>query len=228
VTRPTVQDSCPCGPGDLEILGALCLPFVCGLAHELGNLQAGIQGNVHLLRVGQVEPTAGQCLDEIDECSRRAQDLLSLLRRCARPETRPVRFGLAGLLADLVTLVTPLARRRSLQVRVHRTSELLEREGFPWRLRAALLGLVTLILEVPGAEGATLEMGLLGDDSNPVFEIKTWSPVSEQLCRVLDAQHPGGAGACQRVLAALGCVFEVLDLEQRTRVRIDLGRSRTS
>ncbi len=227
MTRPTIPDSQPLGAGDLEILGALCLPFVRGLAHELGNLQAGIQGNVHLLRVGQVEPAAGECLDEIDECSRRAQDLLSLLRRCTRPETRPVRFELAGVLEDLATLTTPLARPRSLQVRVHRTSDRLEREGFPWRLRAALLGLVTLILEAPGAEGSTLEMGLLGDDSNPVFEIGTWSPVSDQLCRALDLRDPGRAGACQRVLEALGCTVEVHDLEHRTRVRINLGRSWT-
>ncbi len=227
MSRPTLQDPRCSGPGDFEILGALCLPFLGGLAHELGNLQAAIQGNVHLLRQGPAPLEADECLDEMEECSRRIHELLSLLRRCTRPDTRPVRFGPADLLDDLAALVTPLARRRSLRVRAHRTAGLAEREGFPWRLRAALLGLFSLILDAPGGEGATLEMGLVGDDSSPVLEIGTWSPVSDLLHRALDPRDPGGGGACQRVLETLGCTVEVQDFELRTRVRIHLGGSRT-
>ncbi len=226
MTNPRIQEPAPAGAGDLEALGALCLPFLRGLAHELGNLLAGIQGNVHLLKVGQSEPLARESLGEIDECCRRTQDLLCLLRRCARPESGPVRFRPEQILDELKSLVEPLARRQGLRVMVSGGRRFPEREGFPWRLRAALLGLLEPLLEGPAVAGASLALGLVAEGSDPCFEMAFTSRLAPSLLQASDRREPGRRGACLRVLESLGCVVALEKHEDSTLVKVGLGRSR--
>lgn len=204
---PAPSASDPASPNGL---GLVYFPYLRGLAHELNNSLTGILGYAQLLALGASEPGPATEAREIETCSLRCRDLVALLGRCSRPEEGTLTYEPAALFEDLVTLLGPPLRRRSLRLEVRRSGGASLLHGHPWSLRAALLGLAGMALVEPVPEGGRLVLTLRGEGSHAEIDLglpdREVAWVREQLDSgdSPDVRGGGNAGLARRALEGLG------------------------
>lgn len=197
---------------DTGILGALYFPYLRGLAHELNNPLTGILGYAQLLGlgIGSDEGPAEE-LKEIETCAVRCRDLVALLSRCSKAEEGPVSLNVEQIFGDVVNLASPVAHRRSIQLDLHRAEGLPTLQGWPWRMRAALLGLVGVGLETedegkPGRLG--LRLAAAGSGARIVLEFPGVEPAAmRSRMETLEAPNPqshSAPGVARKVLRGMG------------------------
>ena len=117
--------------------------LAAGLAHEIKNPLAGIQGALELLRdeTGDAETDRlyGEMLGELE----RVNDILQRLLESGRPAPlRLARTDLARLLGETVELLRPSLRRRGVELRAASPPQLPEVEIDTAKLRQVLVNLI--------------------------------------------------------------------------------------
>lgn len=200
-------------------------PFLRGLAHELGNPVAGILGYLRFLNGGGVDPEMAEAFRDLEASARRCEELVALLGRCSRPEPAPATYAPVQLFRDAVSLLQPLARRRDVLVEVREAQGLPARVGFPWRLRAGLLGLGGLALADPIPEGSRLLLALRSRGGRVQVEIGLPSRRLDWVRRALDSGMGAlaCAGAARRALEDLEQGVELEECSPGCRVIVSLG-----
>ncbi len=211
----------PFSHGEADALGLLYFPFLGGLAHELGNPLSGIAGYLGFLNSGGVDLDSAEAFRDLEASARRAQELVALLARCSRPEPVASAFDPVQLFRDVANLVQPLARRQGLQVEIREVEGIPGLVGFPWRLRAALLGLVGLALAPPTPQQSRLLLTLRPGGPGCQVEIGLPSRGFVWLRQALES--PPGAGAARRALESLGQVVAVEERPPGAAIVVSLG-----
>lgn len=215
------------GERETGVLSTLYFPYLRGLAHELNNPLTGILGYAQLLGLGiGGEEGSTEELKEIETCAVRCRDLVSLLSRCAKAEEAPTSLNLEQVFGDVVHLAGPLAHRRSIHLEVKRAEGLSPLQGWPWRVRACLLGLVGVGLEDP--EGGST--GQLGLKLGPGHRIELHFPhLGAEAMRTRlaaeetpDPQAHAAPATAARVLAGLGCQVAVEERSPGSAVVIEV------
>ncbi len=132
--------------------------LAAGLAHEIKNPLAGIQGALELL--------ADECTDGeqrelyrrmIDELRRVSQTLHSLLHFARPSPPRRLRVDVHGLLEDIAGLVRPGLSRKDIVLRVSADESISTFSLDPDQIRQALVNLVTNAADAIGSSG-TIEI----------------------------------------------------------------------
>jgi len=128
--------------------------LAAGLAHEIKNPLAGIQGALELLRDETAESSTQGLYDEMLGELRRVHEILHRLLESGRPAPlRLVRTDLGKLLADVGELLAPSLRRKQVELRVETAEGLPELRLDPAKLRQVLLNLVQNAAEAMGERG---------------------------------------------------------------------------
>lgn len=215
---------------DTGVLSALYFPYLRGLAHELNNPLTGILGYAQLLGLGiggEEGPT--EELKEIETCAVRCRDLVALLSRCSKAEEAPVSLNLEQIFGDVALLAGPLAHRRSIHLDIRRAEGLPLLQGWPWKVRAALLGLVGVGLDNPD-DGTTSRLGLRLSAEGAGARVELDLPqVSAQdmqsrleASEVPNLQSHSAPGVARRVLVGLGHEVAVQDRSPGCAVLVSL------
>lgn len=218
------------GERETGVLSALYFPYLRGLAHELNNPLTGILGYAQLLGLGiGGDEGSTEELKEIETCAVRCRDLVALLSRCAKAEEGPTSLNLEQVFGDVVHLAEPLAHRRSIHLDVKRAEGLAPLQGWPWRLRACLLGLVGVGLETP-EDGNPSRLGLRLSAASAGARIELDFPLLEAdalRARLLgeetpDLQAHAAPATANRVLTGLGYQVTVEERSPGSAVVIEL------
>ena len=114
-----------------------------GLAHEIKNPLAGIQGAIEVLRDDQPDPSTTAVYDDVLRELKRVDGILQrLLESGRKAPLRLARTDLGRLLEGVAELMRPALRRRGVELRVEAARDLPEAEIDAARLRQVLLNLV--------------------------------------------------------------------------------------
>jgi signal transduction histidine kinase len=123
----------------LATLGRLA----AGLAHEIKNPLAGIQGALEVLRDEAGEGEQGRLFGEMLEELKRVHGILHRLLESGRPAPlRLVRTDLGRLLADVAELLRPSLKRQGVELTTEVADRLPEIEVDPAKIRQVLVNLV--------------------------------------------------------------------------------------
>jgi signal transduction histidine kinase len=117
--------------------------LAAGLAHEIKNPLAGIQGALEIMRQDLEKETDRELCGEMLTELKRVDDIMKSLLSSAKPsppQRRPT--DLHGLLDDLERLMSPGLRRRGVTLTVEAASGLIEARVDPAKIRQVLLNLV--------------------------------------------------------------------------------------
>ena len=131
--------------------------LAAGLAHEIKNPLAGIQGALELLRDetpdGETQRLYGEMLAEL----RRVNAILLRLLESGRPAPlRLARTDLARLLADTAELMSPALRRKRVVLRTETAEGLPEVQIDPAKFRQVLVNLMQNAAEAIGEGGGNV------------------------------------------------------------------------
>lgn len=143
----------------LATLGQLA----AGLAHEIKNPLAGIQGALEVLRDESPDPERGHLFDEMLDELRRVHSILQRLLESGRPAPlRLVRTDLGRLLTETAELLRPSLRRKRVTLEVDLAPELPEVEVDPAKLRQVLVNLIQNGAEAMDETGGRIELRASG------------------------------------------------------------------
>ena len=159
----------------LATLGQLA----AGLAHEIKNPLAGIQGALELLRdeasEGETKRLYGEMLAELQ----RVNAILMRLLESGRPAPlRLARTDLAKLLADTAELMSAALRRKKVVLRASTAEGLPEVQVDPAKMRQVLVNLMQNAAEAMGERGGNISVraGHFPQDSAVVVAVEDDGP----------------------------------------------------
>ncbi len=129
--------------------------LAAGLAHEIKNPLAGIQGALELLRDEAPDEATAKLHDEMLGELKRVHGILQRLLESGRPAPlRLARTDVAKLLAETTELLRPSLRRRRVELRTEVPPDLPELQVDPAKLRQVLVNLIQNAAEaMPEAGG---------------------------------------------------------------------------
>jgi len=129
--------------------------LAAGLAHEIKNPLAGIQGALELLRDETVEDSTKTLYGEMLGELKRVHEILQRLLESGRPA--PLRLAttdLSRLLGDLRELLAPSLRRKRVELRIETAENLPELRIDAAKMRQVLINLVQNAGEAMGESGS--------------------------------------------------------------------------
>jgi signal transduction histidine kinase len=171
----------------LATLGQLA----AGLAHEIKNPLAGIQGALELLRDEESDESTTRLYGEMLAELERVNGILHRLLESGRPAPlRLVRTDLARLLTDTADLLRPALRRRRVELVAESGQNLPEVEIDPGKLRQVLVNLIQNAAEaMPDTGGhVTVRATAFPAERSVVVAVEDDGPgiAQEQLARLFE------------------------------------------
>ncbi len=150
-----------------------------GLAHEIKNPLAGIQGAIEVLRDDGPDPTIVAVYDDVLRELKRVDGILQrLLESGRKAPLRLSRTDLGRLLEDVTELMRPALRRRKVELRVEAARDLPETEIDAARIRQVVLNLVQNAGDALGEGGGhvTVRADVLPGNAGVVIAIEDDGP----------------------------------------------------
>jgi signal transduction histidine kinase len=139
----------------LATLGRLA----AGLAHEIKNPLAGIQGALEVLRDEAGEGESARLYSEMLEELKRVHAILHRLLESGRPAPlRLVRTDLGRLLDDTAGLLRPSLKRQGVELATEAAAELPAVEVDPAKIRQVLVNLIQNAAEAMGESGGHVRL----------------------------------------------------------------------
>ncbi len=133
--------------------------LAAGLAHEIKNPLAGIQGALELLRDESLDESTRKLHDEMLSELKRVHGILQRLLESGRPAPlRLARTDLARLLAETAELLRPSLRRRKIELRTDSPPDLPEVQIDPAKIRQVLVNLIQNAAEAMPEEGGKVSV----------------------------------------------------------------------
>jgi hypothetical protein len=146
--------------------------LAAGLAHEIKNPLAGIQGALELLRDEAKDESTRHLHDEMLGELKRVHGILQRLLESGRPAPlRPARLDVGRLLADVAELLAPSLRRRRVELAVATAEALPAIHADAAKLRQVLVNLIQNAAEAMAENGGHVTVrasGLDGGAGDPV------------------------------------------------------------
>jgi signal transduction histidine kinase len=153
--------------------------LAAGLAHEIKNPLAGIQGALEVLRddapESEAAPLYGEMLAELG----RVNEILRRLLESGRPAPlRLARTNLARLVDDTVELLRPSLRRRRIELDAVSAADLPQLQVDPAKIRQVLVNLVQNAAEAMEENGGriAIRIGELVDESSVAISVADDGP----------------------------------------------------
>ncbi len=154
--------------------------LAAGLAHEIKNPLAGIQGALEILRQDAGEEDSGQIqlYDEMLEELKRINGTLQLLLSSARPSPpQLLETDLHGLLEELRKLLEPSLKRQNTELRLEVAPRQLTARLDSAKIRQVLVNLINNGAEAMESGGTiTIRAAPLGDGGGVVLSVQDSGP----------------------------------------------------
>lgn len=172
--------------------------LAAGLAHEIKNPLAGIQGALELLRDESKDDSTRHLHDEMLGELKRVHGILQRLLESGRPAPlRPARLDVAKLLADVAELLAPSLKRRQVALSVETAEGLPVIHADAAKLRQVLVNLIQNASEAMNERGGKVTVRASGFDSDAGEPARADSPV------VVIAVEDDGPGIPPELAASL-------------------------
>jgi signal transduction histidine kinase len=141
--------------------------LAAGLAHEIKNPLAGIQGALELLRDEAKDESTRHLHDEMLGELKRVHGILQRLLESGRPAPlRPARLDVGKLLADVAELLAPSLRRRRVELGVETAEALPVIHADAAKLRQVLVNLIQNAAEAMAERGGRVTVRASGFDGD--------------------------------------------------------------
>jgi signal transduction histidine kinase len=172
--------------------------LAAGLAHEIKNPLAGIQGALELLRDETKDDSTRHLHDEMLGELKRVHGILQRLLESGRPAPlRPARLDVARLLADVAELLAPSLRRRQVELAVETAEGLPTIHADAAKIRQVLVNLIQNAGEAMLERGGHVTVRASGFDGDAGEPARADSPA------VVIAVEDDGPGIPPELAASL-------------------------